>query len=77
MLSQKPKTVIPNNFEHEKDIIFFKDDLSDVIDLCDYYLKHEDKRQRIAKAGLNKMKQFHADEKRIDYILNKIGGPIR
>jgi hypothetical protein len=72
MLSQKPQIVIPDNFEHEKDVVFFKDDLSDLTDLCDYYLKNESKRQEIAKSGLEKMKTFHSDEKRIDYIFKTI-----
>ena len=72
MLSQKPQFVIPDNFEHEKDAVFFQDDLSDLEDLCDYYLKNNDKREAIAKAGLEKMKAFHTDEKRIDYIFEQI-----
>lgn len=77
MLSQKPGIVIPNNFEHEKEVVFFQDDLSDLSGLCDYYLKNEDKREKIAKAGLEKMKQFHTDEKRVEYIFEKIGAPIQ
>lgn len=72
MLSQRPQIVIPNNFEHEKEVVFFKDDLSDLKELCDYYLKNEAKREQIAKAGLAKMKAFHTDEKRVDFIFDVI-----
>lgn len=77
MLSQKPGIVIPNNFEHEKEAVFFKDDLSDLTELCDYYLKDDVKREKIAKAGLTKMMAYHTDEKRVDYIFEKIGTLIK
>ncbi|WP_421846483.1 glycosyltransferase family protein [Marinomonas sp.] len=72
MLSQKPKIVIPNNFEDKKEIVFFKDDLTDFNDLCEYYLKNDSKREAIAKAGLRKIREYHTDEKRVDYIFEKI-----
>ncbi|EHP30488.1 hypothetical protein SMGD1_1965 [Sulfurimonas gotlandica GD1] len=77
MLSQKPQIVIPDNFEHEKDVVFFKDDLSDLQDLCDFYLKNDAKREEIAKSGLQKMKDFHTDEKRIDYIFKTINKEMK
>lgn len=77
MLSQKPGIVIPHNFEHEKEAVFFRDDLSDLTELSDFYLKNDAKRETIAKAGLAKMRQFHTDEKRVDYIFEKIGDLIK
>lgn len=77
MLSQKPGIVIPNNFEHEKEVVFFKNDLSNLSDLCDYYLKNEDRRETIAKAGLQKMKAYHTDEKRVEYIFEKLGTLVK
>lgn len=74
MMSQKPQIVIPNNFEDEKEVVYFEDDISDLTGLIDYYLKHDVKREAIAKAGLHKLKNYHTDKKRIDYIfevLNK------
>ncbi|WP_417529236.1 glycosyltransferase family protein [Marinomonas shanghaiensis] len=76
MLSQKPKIVIPNNFENEKEVVFFKDDLTDLDDLCEYYLKNDLKREAIAKAGLRKMREHHTDEKRIEYIFEKLDKKI-
>lgn len=74
MLSQKPGIVIPNNFEHGKDAVFFKDDLSDLIDLADYYLKHEGEREAIARAGREKMLRHHTDVKRVEYIFEILKG---
>ncbi|MGE4396634.1 MAG: glycosyltransferase [Sulfurimonas sp.] len=72
MMSQKPGIVIPNNFEHEKEVVFVQDDLSDLVELGKYYLKHEDKRKEIAKNGLEKMLAYHTDLKRAEYIFETI-----
>lgn len=72
MLSQKPGIVIPDNFENEKEIVFVQDDLSDLLELGEYYLKHEEKRESIAKQGHQKLLACHADTKRVAYIFKKI-----
>jgi hypothetical protein len=72
MVSQKPRIVIPNNFDHEKQIVFIKDDLSDLIEVCEYYLKNEKKREAIAKSAELHTKKFHTDIARANYILNII-----
>ena len=72
MISQKPGIVIPNNYRDKKEVIFCKDDLSDLEELCEYYLKNESKREKIAKNAIEYSKQYHTDEKRIDYIFSKI-----
>lgn len=69
MISQKPGIVIENNFEDGKEIVFCKDDLSDLMDLCQYYLKYEDKRESIAKKSLLKMREYHMDIHRAEKIL--------
>ncbi len=71
MLSQKLDIVIPNNFEHEKEAVFFTK-TTDIEDLCNFYLKNDSKREQIAKNALNKMHTFHTDIKRVEYILSKI-----
>ena len=70
MISQKPGIVIENNFEHEKEIVFCKDDLSDLLDLCRYYLEHDDKRREIGRNALSKVKSFHMDIHRAQKILD-------
>ncbi len=72
MISQKPQILIPNNYRNEKEVIWCKDDLSDLTSLCEYYLKHDDKREQIAKNAMDYSKAYHTDEKRIDYIFECI-----
>ena len=72
MISQKPGIVIPNNYRDEKEVVFCKDDLSDLEDLCNYYLKNDSKREEIAKNAMKYTKEYHTDEKRIDYIFECI-----
>lgn len=70
MISQKPGIVIPDNYREGKEIVFCKDDLSDLTDLCDYYLKNELKREEVAKNAMEFTKAYHTDSKRIEYIFN-------
>ena len=72
LICQKPQIVIPNNFKDQENIIFCNDDLSDLLDKCDYYLKHEDQREAIAKNALSHLNEYHTDVKRADYILREI-----
>lgn len=69
MISQNPGIVIDNNFVDGKEIVFCEDDLSDLIDLCQYYMKHEDKRESIANNSYMKMREFHMDVHRAEKIL--------
>lgn len=69
MLSQKPQIRIPNNFEDKKHAVFCQDDLSDLIELCEYYLRHENERIKIAKTGLEHAKQYHTDIARVQELL--------
>jgi len=72
MISQRPQFVIPNNFEHEKHVIFCQDDMSDLIERCQYYLKNESLREQIATNGKNHLFQYHTDIKRSEYIIRTI-----
>lgn len=72
MITQKPGINIPNDFQSGKHVIHCQDDLSDLIELCDYYLKHNDKRIQIAKAGFEHLKEYHTDIARASYLLEKI-----
>ncbi|WP_455206355.1 glycosyltransferase family protein [Kaarinaea lacus] len=72
MISQRPKLVIPHNFEHEKHVAFCQDDLSDLIELCKYYLKNDAAREQIAVNGKNHLLQYHTDIKRAEYIIETI-----
>ncbi|MBM2839164.1 MAG: glycosyltransferase family 1 protein [Deltaproteobacteria bacterium] len=72
MISQKPKIVIPDNFRDGKEIVFCKDDLSDLIDLCEFYLKNEELRETIARNAFELAKTSHSDVARAKYLLMKI-----
>lgn len=72
MISQCPQIHIENNFVDREEIVYCKDDLSDLVDLCEYYLEHDDERQRISKNAHAKTKAFHTDTERAKYILNII-----
>jgi hypothetical protein len=70
MISQRPGIVIPNNFEHNKHVIFCEDDLSDLLELCDYFLKNEKERERIALAAKQHLYSFHTDVAHAKVILS-------
>jgi hypothetical protein len=72
MISQRPGIHIPNNFEHEKHVIFCKDDLSDLLPRCEYYLKNEKQREAIALAAKNHLCTFHTDVARARAILEVV-----
>lgn len=74
MISQQPRIIIPDNFRQGKEVVFCKDDLSDLIDLCDYYLKNESEREVMAKNALFLAKTYHSDVARANYLLGKIFG---
>lgn len=72
MITQKPRIEIPHNYVDEKHVVYCNDNLDNLIDLSEYYLKHEDKRLEIARNALNHTKNHHTDVKRVEYIFNKI-----
>lgn len=51
-----------------EDFVYFESK-EDLLQKCDYYLKHEDKRKEIAQNGYEKAKQFHNYETRLQEIL--------
>lgn len=77
MISQKPQIVIPDEFENGKNIIYCKDDLSDLLDLIQYYLIHDTEREKIVKESFAHLKKFHTDEKRAKYVVEIIKGFIK
>jgi hypothetical protein len=72
MISQKPQIVIPDNFEHGKEIIFCKDDLSDLKELCEYYLANHSEREKMADAGARKAREKHSDQARARFVLDTL-----
>jgi len=72
MITQRPGILIPNDFIDGKHVIHCKEGLTDLIDLCAYYLKNETKREEIAQNGALHLKKYHTDVMRTRYILEHI-----
>jgi hypothetical protein len=72
MLTQEPQIEIENGFVDGKDAVFFNDTASDLLDLCRYYLEHENEREKIARNGHEKMLAYHTDKHRAAFVLNTI-----
>ena len=72
VISQKLNIQIDHPFIDGEEIVYCKDDLSDLIELCEYYLEHEDERERIAKNARKKVEQYHTDVARAQFVLDKI-----
>lgn len=70
MISGKPEIRIPDNFVHGKQVVFCKDDLSDLHSLSAYYLEHDLEREEIARAGRNHLLQNHTYLHRARYFLD-------
>lgn len=72
MISTNPRIIIPDNFVDNVHVKFCKDDLSDLIDLCEYYLKNEEEREAIAKQAGEHARKFHSNVARAEFIVEKI-----
>lgn len=59
MISGKPQIQIPNNFEHGRHVVFCGDDLKDLVSLTEYYLRHEEEREEMARAAHAHLNQHH------------------
>jgi len=72
MISQRLQIEIPNDYIEGKEIIYCSDDLSDLDDLCHFYLNNDSLRKEIAEKAYAKTMEFHTVENRANYILKKI-----
>ncbi len=59
------------HFKPDEDIVIFED-MEELRDKCDYYLKHDEARERIARSGMEKVRDCHKMEDRINYMVQKI-----
>ncbi|HEC43244.1 hypothetical protein LCGC14_2930650 [marine sediment metagenome] len=69
MISQPLNIVIPDDFRSGEEIVFCKEDASDLIDLCTYYLNNSEKRENITARGAAYAREYHSDEARARYIM--------
>lgn len=77
MISQRPRIRIPHNFVDRKEIVFCKDDLSDLVELCQHYLTHESEREAIAKAGAIKAKEYHSTKARAQFVVETLRSHLK
>lgn len=59
------------HFTPGEDFVYFESD-GDLLDKCDYYLKHEEERSRIAKNGHDKIKEEHNYPLRLSQIIKMV-----
>lgn len=76
MISQAPQIVIPQPFTDKKNIVYCSDDLHDLIELCDYYLHHDTKREEIANQAYAHITNHHTDIERAKYVLSIINAHL-
>jgi spore maturation protein CgeB len=72
MMTQKPGILIPDDFVEDRDVVYCSNDLSDLIDKCDYYLQHESEREAITRSGRQHLLKYHTDVARAEYLLDKL-----
>lgn len=71
LLSEEPPIHIPHNFTHEENAVFFQD-LTDLEEKVQHYLKNPQEADHIAKAGYHHLKQHHTASARARQLLNHI-----
>lgn len=71
MISQTPGIIIPNNFEHEKSIVFC-DAPAELVERCTYYLQHESEREAIARKSAEHIRAFHTDVHRAKQLVSMV-----
>jgi hypothetical protein len=70
MMCVNPKIVIPFPFKDRETAVFIKEDLSNLRELLEYYLSHDDERKAIAQAGHEHLMKYHTNKKRVQYMLD-------
>lgn len=73
VLSDKIPVIIPQNWVDKWEIRYYKDDLSDLVDLIVYYLENDRERRCIGNNGAKKLRTYHTSRMRARYFLEKCG----
>jgi hypothetical protein len=74
LFSQRPAIEIPMAFEHEKSCVYF-DDIDDMSDKLEFYLKNEDLCIQIAKSGYEHYKKYHTTKIRAGQMIEPLMKP--
>lgn len=69
LIAEQPDIDIPYNFEHGKQAIFIRPDLSDLVPVLKTYLQDHDAREAIAQAGYAHLLKYHTCEQRARQFL--------
>jgi hypothetical protein len=69
LLSEQPDIEIPNNFVHGKHALFFRPDLSDLVDLVRTYASNARACAAMAAEGYKHLLKYHTCERRAEYLL--------
>ncbi len=72
LLSEPADIIIKNDFIDKKHAVFCNPSVDDIIDLCHYYLKKKNNREKIAENGKKHIQQYHTDVHRATFILGTV-----
>jgi len=65
-------------FKDRQELVLY--DENNLEELVDYYLNHEEERERIATSGFNKVRSFHTYDHRVESIMQSVkehtGAPL-
>ncbi|MFH0890881.1 MAG: glycosyltransferase [Candidatus Liptonbacteria bacterium] len=64
---------LENYFRPGEEMVFYEDD-GDYIEKIKYYLEHDEEREKIARAGYDRVRRDHSYVGRLNDIFGKIGG---
>lgn len=70
LLSDRPETLIPDEFEDRRHAVFCRPDLGDLAELVRYYLREEKERVAITSEGRAHLLKYHTCERRAKYFLD-------
>jgi len=70
VLADKLPLITPNDYENQKHIVYYKNDLSDLVEKIVYYLEHEEERKKIGEAGREHTFKYHTSIRRAEYFLS-------
>ncbi|MCX5722245.1 MAG: glycosyltransferase [Nitrospirae bacterium] len=73
LLSEQPDIEVPNNFVHGKQALFFRPDLSDLVDLVRTYASDARACAAMASEGHKHLLQYHTCERRAEQLLAVCG----
>jgi hypothetical protein len=71
VVAARHRTALPKPLEDRKHIVYVKDDLSDLVPLCEYYLKHDEERRALARNSREYFDAYLHRDQMAAYYLNE------